>query len=124
MIKGDSIGLLGRLALLAVAWSVATSLPAARSSAEPRDLQSVAVDETDRLPQSLVRAGWRLLEVPGKAPARFSGDRRGLEVRSDGGVAFLYRPLADGETDKQRLSWRWRVESAAAAQRPLGQGWR
>ena len=35
-----------------------------------------------------------------------------MQVSSNGGVGFLYRPLAASEAGKLRLSWRWRVERA------------
>ncbi len=106
-----------------LALAVAMGLPVARSAAEPREPEPTQPEFTQPefaqtgaqgpLSADLAAAGWRLLEVPGKAPARFSGDEgSSLQVSSNGGVGFLYRPLAASEAGKLRLSWRWRVESA------------
>ncbi|MEM7221937.1 MAG: DUF3047 domain-containing protein [Pseudomonadota bacterium] len=97
----------------AIAWALAVGLPLGPAAAEPRDVQPTQVAAQSPLPAELSDAGWRLLELPGKPPARFSGsERTGLQVSADGGVGFLYRPLADGEAGKARMSWHWRVDSA------------
>ena len=87
-------------------------------AAEPQDhgvARAVAFEPSSApdLSDALDAAGWRLFEVPGRPPARFASlgpDR--LSVSSDGGVGFLYRPLAPEEAGRQRLSWHWRVTSA------------
>ena len=68
------------------------------------------------LSPGLQAAGWRLMRLPGKAPAEFDlRNARTVEITSDAAVAFLYRPLSDAERATQRLTWRWLVEQAGPA---------
>ena len=68
------------------------------------------------LSAELERAGWQLLEVPGKATARFTQSRPDrIDVRADDAVAFLYRPVDGGMGPKRRLVWNWRVDEAVPA---------
>ena len=50
--------------------------------------------QTSSLAPALLSAGWQVMEVPGKARAQFTQSRPGaIDVRANGAVAFLYRPL-------------------------------
>ena len=83
----------------------------------PSPAESAASFETTvtakTLPAPLRSAGWRLLEVPGKATAVFSQDRPDrIEIRAENAVAFLYRALDENMDAKRRLLWSWRLDEA------------
>jgi len=63
------------------------------------------------LPVELSQDGWKLLSVPGKAPAHFAQDGPGgIRISAENAVAFLYRPVPGDMGVKRRLAWRWRVD--------------
>lgn len=61
----------------------------------------------------LVADGWQVLSVPGQAPAIFAAgpDAGEIEVRTNGSVGFLYRPVTAFESTGA-LKWRWRVDKS------------
>lgn len=66
---------------------------------------------------SLTADGWRRLDVPGRAAARFIGRPPGtVVVTAEGAVGFLLRPTGPDEIPGggYRLAWRWRVLAAPA----------
>lgn len=101
-----AVGPLGALAL---------TLTLSTAVAEPRDLEVdpvtleeayTAVSSSASLPGS-----WRRLDVPGKKMAEFRVLESGaVEVRSDGAVGFLVRPVDSVEQVRSTLRWRWKVE--------------
>lgn len=63
------------------------------------------------LSSELESAGWRLLDVPGKAKAEFTKrSHDSIGVRADTAVAFLYRSVDDDMGPKRRLVWNWRID--------------
>lgn len=65
----------------------------------------------------LADEGWRVLEVPGKTPTRFTVSESGqIKATARDSVGFLYRKVApDGGCEPSvgaamRLAWRWRVD--------------
>jgi hypothetical protein len=60
---------------------------------------------------SLEAAGWRILTIPGRTSAKFSVASDGsLEVLAEAAVAWLWRPVPDGEGRSTRARWMWRVD--------------
>lgn len=108
-------GFLGALLLL---FGALTSFPAKGTETPPPATGSAEV------PESLKRAGWRLLEVPGKAKAEFhDAYADAIRLKAENAVAFLYRPVDSESKLSGRLSWRWRVDQAVPPtdlSRPIG----
>ena len=66
----------------------------------------------EALDPRLIQAGWRLQPVRGRALAQFTQDEGGIiTIRAQDAVGFLLRAFPH---PAQNLTWRWRVESAAA----------
>jgi len=60
--------------------------------------------------------GWKILEIPGKAPNAYTVQSNGvIEVESRAAVSILYRELDAKDRRGQRLTWRWRVERSVPA---------
>ncbi len=67
---------------------------------------------------ALEAAGWQVIEVPGRAAARFALRQDGvIGITAESAVGFLLRPIAGGEVPPgaYRLAWRWRVLQAPPA---------
>ena len=98
-----------RLATLCLAGLLLLAAPANHGES------AVRLESETAVPAELSREGWKLLSVPGKAPADFARQSPdAIRVVAENAVAFLVRPLAENTGGKRRLTWRWRVEDAVA----------
>ncbi len=87
----------------------------AAPAAAGQDKSAVQQGDEAALPDELRRDGWKVLGVPGKAPARFAQqDPGGIRLSAENAVAFLYRPVPGDMGVKRRLIWRWRVDESGA----------
>jgi hypothetical protein len=85
----------------------ALAFPWALPFAAPLNAHAQALDSR------LAEAGWRLQPVRGRAVAQFALDEAGdISVTARDAVGFLLRPFPG---PPGRLTWRWRVDAAAAA---------
>ena len=58
-------------------------------------------------------AGWQELTLPGKAANRYVLTADGaIQVTSESGTSFLYRPLSEDERREPILTWRWKVDAS------------
>ena len=79
-------------------------------------------DDAEASDAALAAAGWQVLRVGTKPPTRFRREPSGaIAVAADGGAAFLYRALAQGEAGPY-LTWRWRVAAAPPPSDPARAG--
>lgn len=80
-------------------------------------LPSLAARPAAGADASLMAEGWRCLDVPGRAAARFVGRPDGTVVMTaESAVGFLLRSTRPDEAprDGYSLAWRWRVLAAPA----------
>ena len=76
----------------------------------------------EALDAGLAAAGWQVLRFGSGPPTQFRREPGGaIAVAADGGVAFLFRPLAAGEAAPQ-LTWRWQVAAAPPPSDPASAG--
>lgn len=68
-------------------------------------------DPPAAIDDSLRKAGWTLFSDDRWAPARFQIRPDGaIEARSDNSTALIWKKVDEGDAQKSRLTWDWRVD--------------